>query len=181
MRAGAGGRSREEGPETRRRRGRQERGPSMPPGRAGAGSRTERGAVAGWPGRGLSLPGPEAGRARGGSSPWTPRRLWVPQVRVRASERACPPSASLFPVVRTELGRRHPSGSSRAGGDQEAGRRGGAAGPGGDGAGSALALQPISGRSRRMRSSPAPRAAALGEAPLNCHQAASLSAASAQP
>lgn len=136
MRAGARGRGREEGRGPRRRRGSQELGPSMPP---GEGRGRGRGRVSagkgggGRPARSLA----SSSRAGGGACP--PRLLPLgsapalgARVRVGASERACPPSASLSSVVRTGLGRRRLSGSLaslcgpsrwRRGGAARAGRR----------------------------------------------------------
>lgn len=81
MRAGAGGRGREEGRGPRR--GAAVRNKALPcrRGTVRGGSPPAKGAAAGRRGRWRRLPGPEAGRARGGSSPWAPRRLWEPRYR----------------------------------------------------------------------------------------------------
>ncbi|XP_054394125.2 uncharacterized protein LOC129051654 [Pongo abelii] len=112
MRAGAGGRGREVEYGPRRWRGRQERGPSMPPGEGRGQGRVSAGEGGGGRPAGSLA---SSSRAGGGAHP---RRLlplgFSPvlgaRVRVGASDRGCPPSASLSP----------PSALSRGGGACEA-------------------------------------------------------------
>lgn len=99
MRAGAGGRGRAGGGGRGGGAAVRSEAPPCRRGRAGArgGSRPAKGAVAGRLGRWRSLPRPEAGRARGGSSPWAPRRLGEPGCGwEQASERVLLPPASLL-------------------------------------------------------------------------------------